>query len=106
MEQLHDMLAEYNSHFIPKECRLSWSNQFCKPKFPLYWEKVYEELQYVDKNKRILEIGCGQGDVTSILCYLGFMHIKAYEMDNMMYNVAAEKLEKLFGRSNVITNQK
>ena len=67
MERLHDMLVEYNSHYIPKECRRSWSNRFCEPKFPSYWEKVFEELQFVDRSKRIIEVGCGQGDVTSIL---------------------------------------
>lgn len=102
MEQLHDMLVEYNSHYIPEECRRSWSNQFREPKFPYYWEKVYDCLQFVDRSKRILEIGCGQGDVTSIFCYLGFTHIRAYEFDYMMCNVAIEKINKLFGRSDII----
>ena len=102
MEKLHDMLVEYNTHYIPDEYRRSWSNQFCDPKFPCYWEKVFEELQSVDKNKRVLEIGCGQGDVTSILCYLGFKHIKAYEMDGMMSKVAIDKLHTLFGRTEIV----
>lgn len=103
MERLHDMLVDYNSRFIPKEYRRSWSNQFCEPKFPCYWEKVFEELQFVDKSKRIIEVGCGQGDVTSILCYLGFMHIKAYEMDNIMCSIAIDKLNRLFGKSGIVT---
>ena len=102
MEQLHDMLVEYNTHHIPEECRRSWSLQFCKAKFPCYWEKVFEELQSVDKNKRVLEVGCGQGDVTSILCYLGFRDIKAYEMDDSMSKVAIDKLYKLFGRTDIV----
>lgn len=102
MERLHDMLVEYNTHHIPDECRRSWSNQFCDSKFPYYWEKVFEELQSVDKSKRVLEVGCGQGDVTSILCYLGFKHIKAYEKDDVMSKVAIEKLNKLFGRTDVV----
>ena len=106
MERLHDMLVEYNSHYIPKECRRSWSNRFCEPKFPSYWEKVFEELQFVDRSKRIIEVGCGQGDVTSILCYLGFTQIKAYEMDSMMCNVAIEKLNRLFGKTGIVTCSK
>lgn len=106
MEELHDMLVEYNIHHIPNECRRSWSDQFCDSKFPCYWEKVFEELQSVDKNKRVLEIGCGQGDVTSILCYLGFNHIKAYEMDGMMSKVAIDKLYMLFGRSEIVECRK
>lgn len=106
MEELHDMLVEYNIHHIPNECRRSWSDQFFDSKFPCYWEKVFEELQSVDKNKRVLEIGCGQGDVTSILCYLGFNHIKAYEMDGMMSKVAIDKLYMLFGRSEIVECRK
>lgn len=102
MEKLHDMLVEYNTHLIPDECRCSWSDQFCDPKFPCYWEKVFEELQSVDKNKRVLEIGCGQGDVTSIFCYLDFKHIKAYEMDGKMCKVAIDKLYTLFKRTEIV----
>lgn len=106
MEQLHDMLVEYNTNHIPDECRRSWSDQFCNPKFPYYWEKVFEELQLVDKSKRVLEVGCGQGDVTSIFCYLGFKHIKAYEMDDMMSKVAIDKLNKLFDRTDIVERSK
>lgn len=102
MEKLHDMLVEYNTRFIPDKCRRSWSNQFCDSKFPCYWEKVFEELRLVDKDKTVLEIGCGQGDVTSIFCYLGFKCIKAYEMDSMMCKVAIDKLHTLFRRTEII----
>lgn len=106
MERLHDMLVEYNSHSISQESRRSWSNQFCEPIFPCYWKIVFEELQSIDKSKKVLEIGCGQGDVTSILCYLGFKNIKAYEMDEMMSRVAICKLNKLFGRIDIVNSSK
>lgn len=106
MERLHDMLVEYNTHCISKESRRSWSDQFCEPIFPCYWKKVFEELQSIDKNKRVIEIGCGQGDVTSILCYLGFNNIKAYEMDEMMSIVAKCKLDRLFGRTDIVNSNK
>ena len=50
----------------------------------------------------MLEVGCGQGDVTSILCYLGFKHIKAYEMDGMMSKMAIDKLNTLFRRTEIV----
>ena len=47
-------------------------------KFPKYWEIVFKELYPLDKNLKVIEIGCGQGDVTSILCYLGFYNVRSY----------------------------
>lgn len=106
MEQLHKMLIEYNTNCITEECRRSWSDQFREQTFPCYWQVVFEELQPIDKSKKVLEIGCGQGDVTSILCYQGFKLIKAYEMDKLMSEVAIRKLDKLFGRTNIVTTRK
>lgn len=102
MERLRDMLVEYNIHNIPSNSRRSWSDQFREQNFPRYWRKVFEVAHEADKNKRILEIGCGQGDVTSIFCYLGFRQIKSYEMDDQMSEVAIDKLYKLFGRNDII----
>lgn len=73
MEKLHDMLVEYNINYIPKEYQHPWSIQFQKERFPKYWELIYEILRDMNKSLRVIEIGAGQGDITSILCYLGFL---------------------------------
>lgn len=65
MERLHDMLTTYNAN-IPTDMRTSWSKQFLQPTFPSYWEITYKVLQFIDREKRIIEIGAGQGDVTAI----------------------------------------
>lgn len=105
MERLQDLLVNYNKARIPEEARRSWSNQFCELHFPYYWYKVYDILKRFDKDKRVVEIGCGQGDVTSIACYLGFASIRAYERDPQMSKVAYDKIMALFHRSDVIVQK-
>ena len=86
MERLHDMLTTYNAN-IPTDMRTSWSKQFLQPTFPSYWEITYKVLQFIDREKRIIEIGAGQGDVTAIACYLGFDFISAYERNIEAANI-------------------
>ena len=102
MEKLLDLLVGYNQAEIPQESRRSWSNQFCKRKFPIYWHKVYNILNGLNRKNSIIEIGCGQGDVTSIACYLGFTSILAYERDRQMSKVAIAKIAALFNKKDVI----
>lgn len=105
MERLHDMLVNYNSTSIPICSRNKWSKQFLEPVFPKYWEAVYEILKMQNRNKRIIEIGCGQGDITSIACYLDFKHVIAYERDYLMGSVAQKKILSLFGKTNIIRHE-
>lgn len=104
MERLHDMLTTYNAN-IPASMRTSWSRQFLQPAFPSYWVITYEILQSIDRNKHVIEIGAGQGDVTSIVCYLGFNSISAYERDIDVANVAEAKINALFNRRSIIIKQ-
>ena len=102
MEELHELLVNYNSYNIKEKYQRSWSKQFCEPTFPIYWKKVFEILRYENREQRVVEIGCGQGDVTSIFCHLGFKNIKAFERDTDMAEVAKEKIATLFSRNDVI----
>ena len=104
METLHDLLVEYNNKSIPAKSQRSWSIMFQEKRFPTYWETVYNILHKMDKSLSVLEIGAGQGDVTSILCYLGFTKITSYERDKEMAKVAISKIQSLFQRTNVIIN--
>ena len=46
---------------------------------PRYWQVVYSILEKLDRKLRIIEIGCGLGDVTTIPCYLGFDKVISFE---------------------------
>ena len=102
MERLHDMLTTYNAN-IPTDMRTSWSKQFLQPTFPSYWEITYKVLQFIDREKRIIEIGAGQGDVTAIACYLGFDFISAYERNIEAANIAEAKISDLFHRISILS---
>lgn len=104
MERLHDMLTTYNAN-IPASMRTSWSRQFLQSAFPSYWVITYGVLQSIDRNKHVIEIGAGQGDVTAITCYLGFDSISAYERNVDAANVAETKINALFHRTSVIEKQ-
>lgn len=105
MEKLHDMLVEYNINYIPKEYQHPWSIQFQKERFPKYWELIYEILRNMNKSLRVIEIGAGQGDITSILCYLGFKNIISYERNDLMCHIAERKIQSLFHRTEVVVNK-
>ena len=96
------MLIACNRQFIPNECRESWTKQFCDVLFPKYWYEVFKIANNLEKNSCVLEVGCGQGDVTSIFCYLGFNNVISFERDIKMYKVAVNKLDALFNRTDII----
>lgn len=101
MEQLHQMLVDYN-RTIPTKMRTSWSKQYLAPEFPLYWKIVYSTLKEYDRSAHVVEVGAGQGDITSILCYLGFSTIKSYERTPDNAEIAKQKITDLFDRNDVI----
>ena len=43
MEELHELLVNYNSYNIKEKYQRSWSKQFCEPTFPIYWQKVFDD---------------------------------------------------------------
>lgn len=103
MEQLQEMLVAFN-RTIPEENRYSWSKQYLCSTFPCYWQVVFSELMQLDRSMSILEIGAGQGDVTSIACYLGFDIIRAYERSFDDFCIAKRKLHSLFAREEILLN--
>lgn len=105
MEQLQSLLRRYNLLHKEDFIVAPWSEQYCEKIFPKYWEIVYSVLQSLDKNYRIIEVGCGLGDITAILCYLGFKDIIAFEKNRQIYFVAQRRLNDLFGRKDIILNE-
>lgn len=101
MERLHNLLIAYNQT-IPVSSRYSWTQKYLEQKFPSYWYIVYDELSHLNRSLHILEIGAGQGDVTSIACYLGFKNITSYERIDRDAFIANKKLETLFGMKDIV----
>lgn len=104
MERLHTLLSTYNAT-IPKAYQTSWSKQYLATDFPLYWKRVYQQLEALPRDRRIVEVGAGQGDITAICCYLGFSSIISYERDIIQAELATKKIATLFHRQNVVHPQ-
>ena len=105
MERLQSLLRQYNLSHKEDLVLAPWSKQYCEEEFPKYWEIVYSILQLFDKNSRVLEIGCGLGDVTAMLCYLGFKHVTSLEKDEQISRAAQRRIVDMFGMNGVVRNE-
>ena len=105
MEELQKLLTAYNLKYIKEEERNSWSIQYCDTIFPKYWREVFKVFKSLDKNIRVLEVGAGQGDITSIFCYLGFTDIISFERDKDNAKIAKNKLKFLFSADSIIREE-
>lgn len=105
MERLQSLLRQYNLSHKEDFAIAPWSKQYCEEAFPKYWEIVYSILQSLDKSSKVLEIGCGLGDITAILCHLGFKHIVSFEKDNQICRVAQRRIAEMFDRNDFIQNE-
>ena len=92
----------YNQKHM-EDCKLApWHRQYCGDAFPLYWKVTYEILQSIDRDSRVIEIGCGLGNVTSILCYLGYKEVSAYEKDSTLAGRARLRIKDIFNQDNIV----
>lgn len=105
MERLQSLLRQYNLLHKEDFAIAPWSKQYREETFPKYWEIVYSILQLLDKNSKVLEIGCGLGDITAILCYLGFKHVVSFEKDKHICSAAQKRISEMFDRNDVIQNE-
>ena len=102
MERIKEMLMDYYQKY-PEVLKLApWSEQYAYGEFPKYWEILSCELSRLPLTLRILEVGCGLGDVTALICGLGFHNIKAYEKSEEIFHAATHKIRLLFKRDNVV----
>lgn len=104
MERLQSLLRQYNLSHKEDFSVAPWSEQYCEKTFPKYWELVYSILQPLSKDYRILEIGCGLGDITAILCYLSFEYVTGFEKDARISCIAQRRINDMFGRKNIVLN--
>lgn len=105
MERLQSLLRLYNLSHKEDFTVAPWSEQYCEKIFPKYWEFVYSILQPLNKDYRILEIGCGLGDVTAIMYYLSFENVISFEKDARISSIAQRRISDMFGRKNVVLNE-
>lgn len=105
MDKLQKLLTSYNLKYIKDESCNSWSDQYCESIFPKYWYEVFKISKGLDTNLRVLEVGTGQGDITSIFCYLGFKNIISFERDKKNAKMAQRKLNHLFSVDSVVKNR-
>ncbi len=92
------MLRAYNLEHLEDNSFAPWNRQYCKNKFPKYWEISFSILQCLDRNSRVIEIGCGLGAITSILCYLGYKNITSFEKNDLLADNAKRRLRDIFNR--------
>lgn len=104
MDELYKMLRAYNLDHRQEQQFVPWSKMYIKSQFPKYWKIVFEILSKLEKELKIVEIGCGLGDVTAILCYLGYSDVISFEKDKQIAELAQIKIKELFGIDNVIRN--
>lgn len=105
MDELEALLRCYNLvHF--EDLKISpWSKQYCRSPFPRYWYILYQIMSEFDTEKKIIEIGCGQGDVTTIFCHLGFKNVVSFERVPELATSAKRRIRDLFNRSDVVLQE-
>ena len=102
MERLQSLLKTYNQSHPEDNLLAPWNQQYCQDVFPKYWETTYAILESLEKNCRVIEIGCGLGAITSILCYLGYRDITSFEKDPILADKAIQRIKDFFNRDNII----
>ena len=102
MEQLQEMLRQYNTIHIDDVSGGGWNKMYLQRNFPDYWKRVFIIANMLPRSLRVLEIGSGFGFVTSIFAYLGFNTIVGFERDSHIANSASARLKSLFNREGII----
>lgn len=105
MEQLQEMLRQYNTIHIDDVSGGGWNKMYLQRNFPDYWKRVFIIANMLPRSLRILEIGSGFGFVTSIFAYLGFNTIVGFERDSHIANSASARLKSLFNREGIIRSE-
>jgi protein-L-isoaspartate(D-aspartate) O-methyltransferase len=106
MEEFYQLLRKYNYDFSLKENNLpSWFLQFTEPGPPLYWKTVFEILYNENRNKSIVEIGSGYGNITALLHFMGFQKIISFERSEKLTGITQQKVQDLFGKQSEVINK-
>jgi protein-L-isoaspartate(D-aspartate) O-methyltransferase len=104
MEELQSLLRTYRLSHTEDLKLAPWSSQYCEQTFPKYWGIVYSILRDLNKDLRIIEIGCGLGDITAILVYLDFKSITSFEKEKDIALAAQRTIMDLFRKDGIVVN--
>lgn len=104
MEELQSLLRTYRLSHLDDLKLAPWSSQYCESVFPKYWKRVFSILRDLNKELRIVEVGCGLGDVTSILVYLGFESVQSFEKEHDIALAAQRTIWNLFQKDGIVYN--
>lgn len=102
MEELLSLLRTYYQDHPDNLILSPWSLGYSNGDLPPHWRITYELLSKISRDSRIIEVGCGIGDITVIPCYLGFSSIVSYENNSELANAATLKVRNLFNRTDVV----
>lgn len=102
MERLYKMLRTYNIEHWQEHQFVAWAKQYTKQLYPKYWGIVFDILSKLERNLRVVEVGCGLGDITAILCYLKYNNVVSFERDQRIAELAQKKIYRLFGNEGII----
>lgn len=47
---------DYNLQHIDDLIVSPWSKQYCRTPFPLYWQKVYDIMEKIDRKLKVLRL--------------------------------------------------
>lgn len=107
MERFYQLLKQYNIKFSDGRFDLpEWFFQYTDNSPPIYWSMVYQNLKNVDRNKTIVEIGAGYGDVTALLYFMGFRKIICFEVNSSIIEYVKYKIKTLFNSEVNIRNER
>ena len=96
MEDFYKLLTEYNK-LVPQDVhRPEWHKIYCSFPMPIYLNILLKQLESLDRNLTIIEIGSGFGDVLVMLIHMGFKNIIGFERDATACKIANKKIQKFF----------
>lgn len=106
MEEFYQLLRKYNYDYSLKSKDLpAWFLQFTEPEPPSYWKTVFDILYKQDRNKSIVEIGSGFGNITALLHFIGFQKIISFERSEKLAEATKQKIHDLFGKKAEVINR-
>jgi protein-L-isoaspartate(D-aspartate) O-methyltransferase len=105
MEKLQSLLISYYQSHQEDLIVAPWSEQYANDDFPKYWAIVFDILSSLNKDYKVLEIGCGLGDVTVIPCYLGFKRVLSFEKNPVIAEKAKDRIKDMFNMTDIVMCQ-
>jgi len=96
-------LRDYNLTLKTQQEGLpEWFDIYSDDKPPKYWSMLADILFDEDKDKFVLEIGSGLGDIIALAKFLGFKKVLGIEREAQLSKYANEKIKYFFAENESI----